>query len=282
MVNVLLQSTIRGVASVGQAFVILTAGIDLSIGGVGLMTGILGASIMTEFPWLNIVGYPFSPYIVIPIMLLVGAAWGALNGSLVSRIGMPPLIATLGMWEICKGVAFHLCKGRDLPGQPLTLLFFGQGRVAGVPVPVIMFIALAVVAYFVLEYTTFGRSVYAVGGNPLSAWLSGIKVKNIQFMVYAISGLLAGLAAVIFTARGMSATMGTLAGLELDTIAAVCIGGVSLFGGRGSLIGVVLGALIIGVINNGLSVLGATISEMCITKGAIIITAVAIDVMRRR
>jgi ribose/xylose/arabinose/galactoside ABC-type transport system permease subunit len=215
-------------------------------------------------------------------MMLVGAAWGALNGLLVSRIGMPSLIVTLGMWQICTGVAFQISRGAYIVKQPASLAFFGAGIVAGVPVPVIMFIALAVVAYFVLEYTTFGRSVYAVGGNPLSAWLSGIKVKNIQFMVYAISGLLAGLAAVIFTARGMSATMGTLAGLELDTIAAVCIGGVSLFGGRGSLIGVVLGALIIGVINNGLSVLGATISEMCITKGAIIITAVAIDVMRRR
>jgi ribose/xylose/arabinose/galactoside ABC-type transport system permease subunit len=282
MVNVLLQSTIRGVAAVGQAFVMLTAGIDLSIGGVGLMTGILGASIMTEFPWLNIVGYPFSPYIVIPIMLLVGAAWGALNGSLVSRIGMPPLIATLGMWEICKGVAFHLCKGRDLPGQPLTLLFFGQGRVAGVPVPVIMFIALAVVAYFVLEYTTFGRSVYAVGGNPVAAWLSGIKVKNTQFMVYVISGLLAALGGLISTARTMSASMTMLPTQLLDTIAAVCIGGVSLRGGSGSLIGVVIGVLIISVIRNFMSVMAIDPFVQGVVTGAIIITAVAIDYLRRR
>jgi len=280
--NILLQSSIRGVASVGQAFAILTAGIDLSVGGVGLFASILGASMMTSVLEQNIVGHPLSPYIAIPVMLLVGAGWGALNGFLTSRIGMSPLIVTLGMWEICKGAAFQLSGGNYIINLPESLAFFGKGSIGGVPVLVITFVVVAVIGYFVLNYTTFGHSIYAVGGNPVSTWLSGIKVKNILFSVYAISGLLAGLAGVMMTARAMSSMMRALGGLELDTIAAVTVGGVSLAGGKGSIIGVVLGVLIIGVINNGMSVLGATLTAQGIVKGVIIITAVAIDYLRRR
>jgi len=282
MTNVLLQSSLRGVAAIGQAFVILSAGIDLSVGGMGLFAAILGGSMTTLSPWINTVGHPVSPYIVIPLMALVGAGWGVINGSLVSRAGVPALIVTLGMWQICYGAAFYVCGGREISNHPDTLAFFGTGRVAGVPVPVIIFIVVAVVAYFVLSYTTFGRSIYAVGGNPVSAWLSGIKVKKVQFMVFVISGLLAGLSGMLMLARTLSATMTTLAGLELDSIAAVCIGGVSLAGGRGSLIGVVIGVLILGVINNGMSVMAVDPSVQGIVTGAIIITAVAVDVLRRR
>ncbi|MCK4723898.1 MAG: ABC transporter permease [Dehalococcoidia bacterium] len=282
MMNVLLQSSIRGVAAVGQAFVILTAGIDLSVAGMGLFASMLGASMMTATPEQNIVGYVLSPYIAIPVMLLVGAAWGAANGSLVSRVGMPALIVTLGMWEICKGAAFQLGGGRYIIELPDSLNSIGAGAIGGVPVLVIIFIAVTVTGYFVLHHTTFGKSVYAVGGNPVTAWLSGINVKNILFTVYAISGFLAGLAGVMFTARTMSSMMRTLSGLELDTIAAVTVGGISLAGGRGTIIGVVLGVLIIGIINNGMSVLGATLTHQGIVKGGIIIAAVAIDCIRRR
>jgi putative xylitol transport system permease protein len=282
MSNVLLQSSIRGVASVGQAFVILSAGIDLSVGGIGLFTAVLGASMMTGDLGLNIVGHPLSLFLVIPIMLLVGVGWGAINGSLVSRVGLPALIVTLGMWQISKGAAFEVSGGKYIMELPDSLAFFGEGSVAGVPVPVIIFIVVAVVAYFVLSYTTFGRSIYAVGCNPVSAWLTGINVKNMLFSVYGIAGFLAGLAGIMITARTMSAAMKTLGGLELETIAAVCVGGVSIMGGRGSLIGVVIGALIIGIINNGMTVLGATLTAQSIAKGAIIITAVAIDYIRRR
>lgn len=282
MMNVLLQSSMRGVASIGQAFVILSAGIDLSVEGVGLMCAILGTALMTEAPYLSIVGQPISLYIAIPTMLLVGAGWGVANGSLASRAGIPALIATLGMWEITKGLGFHLSQGRAVVQQPDALAFFGSGRVVGVPVPVIVFVAVAVIAYFVLNHTTYGRSIYAIGGNPLSAWLSGINVRNMQFSVYVISGFLAGLAGVIAAARTMSASMRTLEGLVLDTIASVVIGGVSLMGGRGNLIGVVIGVIIIGVINNGMSILGAPPAVMGIVKGVIIITAVVIDYVRRR
>lgn len=282
IVNVLLQSSIRGMAAIGQTFVILTASIDLSVGGVALFTAIMGGSMMTLSEWLNTVGHPVSPYVVLPLMLLVGCGWGALNGSLVSRIGMPPLIVTLGMWQILKALAFQICGGRDMTNHPDTLDFFGTDRIAGVPVPVIIFIVVVVISYFVLQYTRFGRSIYAVGGKPESAWLSGINVERVLLIVFSVSGLLAGLSGFLILARTRSATMQTLLGLELNSIAAVAIGGVSLFGGRGNLIGVVLGVLIMGVTSNALSVMGVDPSIQGIVTGVIIIAAVAVDYIRRR
>jgi putative xylitol transport system permease protein len=282
LMNILVQSSIRGVASVGQAFVILTAGIDVSVGGIGLMCAVLGASLMTSAPYLSLVGYAIPVFLSIPIMLLAGVAWGAANGFSVSRIGMPPLIVTLAMWGIATGVAFLICGGRSIPQLPDSMAFFGQGNIAGVPVPIIIFAVVAAIGYVILHHTAFGRSVYATGGNSVSAWLSGINVKNIQFATYVISGFLAGLAAVIMTGRVMSASMQTLAGLELDSIAAVCVGGVSLAGGKGSLIGVIIGVLLIGVINNGMSILGADPAVMGIVKGGILFGAVAADYIRRQ
>lgn len=282
MANVLVQSSITGVASVGQAFVILTAGIDLTVGGVGLFASNLGAALMTNILEQNIVSYPVSIYAAIPAMVLVGAAWGLANGSLVSRVGMPPLIVTLGMLQLCKGGAFQISAGKYIIGLPDNLNFLGSGNIAGVPVLVIIFIVTAVLGYFILNHTIFGRSVYATGSNPVSAWLSGINTKTVLLSTYVISGLLAGLAGAMITARTMSASMQTLGGFELNTIAAVCVGGISLAGGKGNIIGVVLGVLIIGVINNGMSILGATIVAQGVTTGAIIIAAVAIDYLRRR
>ncbi|MBA7658465.1 Ribose import permease protein RbsC [subsurface metagenome] len=282
VVNILLESSTRGVASVGQAFVILSAGIDVSVGGIGLIASVLGASIMTESAQWSLIGYSLPVYVVIPVMLLVASGFGALNGALVSRIGVPPLIATLGMWEICKGVAFQISEGVSIARLPDGMAFFGDGRIAGMLVPIIIFIVVAVVAYFVLNHTTFGKSLYAAGGNPTSAWLSGVSIRNMRLAVYTIAGFLAGLAGVIWTARTMSATMRSLTNLELDTIASVTIGGVSLAGGRGTLVGVVIGVIMIGVINNGMSLMGAGPFLQNVVKGAIIIAAVAIDYMRRR
>ena len=195
MMNILLQSSFLGMAATGQAFVILTAGIDVSVGGIGLFASTLGTSMMTGMAESNIVGHPVSIYIVVPIMLLVATGWGTINGLLVSRIGMPSLIVTLGMWEITKGLAFYICGGRSIFRLPDNLAFFGQGKVAGVPVPLIICVVVAVVAYFVLNHTAFGRSVYAIGGNPLSAWLSGIKVKKYKLWSLLFQGFWLGLLA---------------------------------------------------------------------------------------
>jgi len=282
MTNILLQSSIRGVASVGQAFVILSAGIDVSVGGMALFCSILGASLMTGETAMNPAGHQISIFLAIPIMLVAGMAWGLLNGSLVSRARMPALIVTLAMWRITTGAAFGACRGGSIGRLPDQFGFLGAGKIAGLPVPVIIFAVTAVIAYLTLNYTTYGRAVYAVGGNPVSAWLSGINVKNILHSVYAVSGFLAGLAGVIGTARIMSASMRSLGGLELDAIAATVIGGVSLAGGRGTIIGVVIGTLIIGVINNATSVLGLGPELKGIVTGVIIVVAVLIDSLRRR
>ncbi|MBA7684097.1 Ribose import permease protein RbsC [subsurface metagenome] len=162
------------------------------------------------------------------------------------------------------------------------MAFFGQGSVAGISLPTIVFVVVVVVAYFVLYHTAFGRSIYAVGGNPVAAWLSGINVRNTQFAAFAISGFLAGLAGVLTLGRVLACTMHTLLGLEILTIAAVCIGGISLMGGRGSLIGTLIGVLILAFINNGMSVLGASPAVQGIVRGIIIIIAVTVDYMRRR
>jgi ribose/xylose/arabinose/galactoside ABC-type transport system permease subunit len=186
------------------------------------------------------------------------------------------------MWEMAKGAAFRVGQGYSIESLPNSLIFFGSGKVAGIPVPVIILIVLFVIGYFILHYTSFGRSVYATGGNPASAWLSGINVKKIQFLVYVISGLLAGVSGAMISARTMRASMQTLTGLEIDSIAAVTIGGVSLMGGRGTVIGVLIGVFIIGVINNGMSILRTSPELQGVVKGAVIIAAVAADYLRRR
>ena len=281
LMNILLQSSTRGIAAIGQTFVILSAGIDLSVGGAGLFCSILGASLMTEDLGQNIVGYPIPLASGILIMLLAGAGWGTINGLSVSRIGMPALIVTLAMWQITTGSAFLFCRGYTFSHLPQAFYVLGGGKIAAVPAPVIIFIAVAVIAYFVLNHTTFGRSVYAVGGNPVSAWLSGINVKNTLLSVYVISGFLAAIAGIVMSSRMMSAGMSTVVGLELDSIAASVIGGVSLMGGKGTVIGSVIGVMILGIINNAMNVLAVNAAYQKIIKGAIIVSAVAIDYTRK-
>jgi len=236
----------------------------------------LGSSMMTT-EWTNILGYPASPFMAIPVMLAVGAAWGLLSGSLVSRLNMPSLIVTFGVWQIGYGVAYYVTEGKAVMELPESFAVYGA-----LPAGPIIFFSVAAVAYFVLTYTRFGRRVYAAGGSPASAYLSGINVKNTYLAVFAISGLCAGLAGMLMTSRAMSGSIEALRGLELDSIASVVIGGVSLFGGRGNMIGVVLGALLIGVINNAMSVMHMGHAGRYIVKGAIIIGAVAADIWRRR
>ena len=279
--NVLLNSATRGVAAVGQAFVILTAGIDLSVGGLALMCALLGAKLVTERPE-HLLAYPAPLSLAIPLMLLTGVGIGAVNGTLVSRVHVPPLIVTLSMWIMSRGGGLIISEGHHIMGIPRSIAFFGQGYIVGVPVPVITFIVIAVVAYFVLNYTTFGRSVYVVGGNPVSAHLSGINVPRILFSVYLISGFMAAVAGLITLSRNLMATNLMVSGLELDSIASVVVGGVSLFGGRGNLIGVVIGVIIIGIISNGMIVMAIDPALQELVKGSVIFAAVAADTLRRR
>jgi ribose/xylose/arabinose/galactoside ABC-type transport system permease subunit len=282
LMNIILQSSIRGVAAIGELFVILSANIDISVGGIGLFCALLGARLMTFDPKFQLLAYPVPLGTTIFLMLLMGTGWGATNGLISSRVGIPSLIVTLGMWEITKGAAYQVAGGQSIANLPEGLAWIGQGEIGGFPVPGVIFISAAVIAYFVLRYTTFGRNVYASGGNPVAAWLSGINVKYITLCVFLISGFMSGLAGVIITSRVMSAAMRTLSGLELDALASVFVGGVSLAGGKGTVIGVVLGVFIVGVINNSMSVMGANPAVFGVVKGIIIIAAVTIDYIRRR
>lgn len=282
--HILIQSSVAGMASIGQTFVILTAGIDLTPTGLVLFSSCAGGWLMSR----GIVGQaaqwtgPQLPIALgLLIVVLIGIGVGAASGSLVSRVGVPPLIVTLAMWQITRGLALRISKGFTITGFPKGLAFFGQGNIAGVPVPVIIFLVSIGVAYFILNHTTFGRSVYSVGGNRVSAWLSGINVKGRLLWVYTISGFTTALAAIIIMSRTMTASMFVIEGLELDSIAAVTVGGVSLMGGRGNIIGVLMGVLIIGVVTNAMSIMRLAHGMEDIVRGAIIITAVAIDVLRR-
>jgi len=286
MINVLVQSSARGMAAIGQTFVVLTAGIDLTPTGLALMAIMVGALMMSrggEVGGLPLYTGPALPMgLGLLIMVGIGVGVGAANGSLVSRVGVPPLIATLAMWQMTFGFATALTKGFSISDLPEGLAFFGQGHIGVLPLPVIIFAVSMVVAYFILNHTPFGRSIYAVGGNPASAWLSGIKARDVVFWVYVISGFTTILAGIILMSRIMRATLQMVVGLELDSIAAVCVGGVSLAGGRGSIIGTLIGVLIIGVINNGLNLISVAAGVRDAVKGGIIVTAVAINTLRRR
>jgi ribose/xylose/arabinose/galactoside ABC-type transport system permease subunit len=269
--NVLFQVSTRGIASVGQLLVILTGGIDLSVGGLATLCLVL-SGILT----IGLNSPPMAIGGIIPVMLLVGIGVGGINGLSVSRLGMPALIVTLAVWRITYGISLYITGVHGMIPVASPML-----EVLGRLTPAV-FIAVIVVAYLLLHYTTLGRSIYATGGNPMSAWLSGIKVKNILLYVYLISGFLAGLSSVLILARNMASSVQGAGALELDTIAAVCIGGVSLAGGRGSLIGVVLGVVILGVINNALNLVGVSVYMQEVVKGFLIIGAVAGDTFRKR
>lgn len=272
--NIWLQSASRGIAAIGETFCLLTGGVDLSIGGIALVAAILGASLMT--------GQTGFPTTAITIMLIVGCGIGAVNGLIVSRTGAPALLITLGMWQATKGLGYIICRGHTILNLPETINFFGAGNIAGVPAPVVVFIIVLALSYFVLYHTPFGRSVYASGGNPISAWLCGINVKNTRFFVYLISAFLGSLAGLIILGRTMCGGLTTVVGLELDAIAAATVGGVSLMGGIGTLFGTIIGVMIIGVVNNGMNVFAVDPAYRDVVKGTIIMAAVGVDYWRRR
>jgi ribose/xylose/arabinose/galactoside ABC-type transport system permease subunit len=279
--NLMLQYSTVGVAATGQTFVVLSGGIDLSVGGMGRFAALTGAGLMTTGIH-NIIGYPVSPLIALPTMIAVGLGWGLANGSLVARLAIPPVIATLAMWQLTEGISYQLAEGSYITDLPPAIAFWGRGYIAGVPVSGIIWIVVVAIAYLVLHHTTFGRNIYATGGDPASAWISGVNVRRTLALVYLVSGMLAGLVGLLITTRIMSVAVRALEGLNIDSIASVAIGGVSIMGGRGSIIGATIGVLILAVISNGLSIIGATPDQMGITKAAIIIGAVAIDYYRRR
>jgi ribose/xylose/arabinose/galactoside ABC-type transport system permease subunit len=278
--NILLFSAATGIASIGQLFVLLTAGIDLSLAGTAVMVVLFGARLMTLTVAKQFFTTPVPVYQAIPLMLLAGLAVGAFNGALVSRLGIPALIVTLGVSIIAKGVGLLISMG-SVYNLPREVAFFGQGEIGGIPVPVFIFFLVAVIAFFILNKTTFGKMVYAVGSNPRASYISGIQNLNVLLAVYMIAGFLAALAGLILLSYTLIATNVMAQGLELNSIAACVLGGVSLFGGRGSLAGVILGILIIGTINNSMLVLMMDPRLQGLVRAIVIFAAVAFHSWRR-
>ncbi|WP_244481488.1 ABC transporter permease [Rhizobium sp. Root1203] len=275
LMNVGRQIALFGIVSIGMTFVILTRGIDLSVGsivGVVAVTSAMLLSSGTSIP------------VVMVLALLMGVAFGAINGLGVVIFQMPPFIMTLGTLVMGRGIAMTIANGepQNLGDATDTFYFLGGGFLLGVPVPIWIFAGVAVIAFIVLRSTAFGRQIYAVGSNAEAARLAGIKVGSVLMSVYVISGVLASLTALITISRLTvgEPTAGT--NLELEAIAIVVIGGTSLFGGEGTIIGTVIGAAIIAVIANILNLLGISPFTQQIVKGAIIIAAVMFEVYRHR
>lgn len=278
ILNVLRQTSVNALLAIGMTFVILTGGIDLSVGSVLAFGGIVAASLASD----AIYGPVVNPFLAAGAGLFGGVLLGSINGLFVSRWRMPAFVVTLGMLSMARGFTFIYTDGMPVPRIDENFLVFGQGRFLGIPLPVIILAVVFAISWVVLYKTRYGRYIYAVGGNEKSAKISGVNTRLIVFTVYVISGALSALGGIILTARTTAGLPQAGQAYELDAIAAVVIGGTSLSGGQGTLSGTLIGALLIGVINNGLDLLGVSSYFQQVIKGAIIIGAVLLDSFRKR
>jgi len=267
LVNVARQISINGIIAVGMTFVILTAGIDLSVGSVMAFSGTMLAAGMAD--------WGLHPILAILFALFVGALFGLINGTLISYANMPPIIVTLAMMEVPRGLALLYTGGYPLSGLPSSFSVLGRGYVFGfLPVPVLIMAIVYLVAYILLTQLPIGRYIYAIGGNEEAVRLSGIKVKKYKIFAYVISGMTAATSGIVITSRLMSGQPMAGTGFELDAIAAVVLGGTDIAGGRGSIIGTIIGAFTLGVLTNGLNLLGVSPYVQRVFKGLIILVAI--------
>jgi len=271
LINVMRQISINGILAVGVTYVLLTGGVDLSLGSLVAVSGVVAATL----------AHPNQHSLALPVMLgvMTGAACGAVNGLVVTRGKVAPFIATLGMMTVARGLALVISGGRPVSNLSGDFTRLG-GDVAGVPIPVIVLAVSAFLSIVFLRNLRLGRYIYAVGGNENAARASGINVAAVKLFAYSACGAMAGVAGVVLAARITTGQPNAGVGYELDAIAAVVIGGTSLSGGVGGIGGTILGALLIGVINNGLDLLNVTSYYQAIVKGIIIVGAVWLD--RRR
>ena len=282
--NVLRQVSIYGLLAVGMTFVILTAGIDLSIGSLVAFCGLVAAAVakggisnrFSVGAGQDALGYGWQ--LAALAAIAVGVIGGGLQGFAITRLKVPPFVVTLGGMSAFRGAALLFAAGGPISGFDPDFIWWGQGRAFGqVPIPVIVFLAFAVLAHIVLRYTRYGRQVYAVGGNPEAARLSGLNVRRVITSVYVIMGFFAGLGSFVLAARLNSAEAVAGTGYELTVIASVVIGGTSLFGGVGRIFGTVIGTILIGVLLNGLVLMSVSSYIQQIIIGVIIVLAVAFD-----
>ncbi|MEH1838478.1 MAG: ribose ABC transporter permease [Nostoc sp.] len=273
IVNILRQASINIVLATGMTFVILTGGIDLSVGSI------LGVSAVVA---LLVSLLPALSWAAVPAALLAGLLLGLVNGAIITFLDVPPFIVTLGSLTALRGLAFLVAKGTTLINLDINFAWVGNTYLGPFPWLVIIALLAVIVSWFVLRQTVLGVQIYAVGGNERAARLTGIKVNRVLLFVYGISGLLAGLAGIMSASRLYSASGILGQGYELDAIAAVILGGTSFTGGIGTIGGTLLGALIIAILNNGLTLLNLSYFWQLVVKGLVIILAVVIDRLRRR
>jgi inositol transport system permease protein len=280
--NIMRQISITGLIALGMTFVILTAGIDLSVGALLALCGMVaaivakgGAASTLSLSASEGTGYGW--FAALLAAVVVGSAAGFVQGQAITRLKVPPFVVTLGGLTIFRGLTLMLSNGGPISGFTADMRWFGTGLIGPVPVPVIIFAIAAILCHIVLRYTRYGRAVYAVGGNAEAARLSGVRVDRILVSVYVIVGFFSGLAAFVLSARLNSAEAVAGLGYELTVISAVVIGGTSLFGGIGSVGGTVVGAALIGVLQNGLQFNNVSSYTQSVVIGLILILAVAFD-----
>jgi ribose transport system permease protein len=271
---IFLQMSTIAIIAVGQTMVIITAGIDLSVSTIVALAGVVSTTLMVYNHFGVIAG--------ILAGMAVGAIAGLANGLLITRLHLPPFIATLGMLSVCEGVALLIPNGQAVYGVPQSFHFLGGGYLGPIPMAAIVMVVVAVIGYVVLAHTTLGRAAYAIGGNAETARLSGINVTRSLIYVYMISGLLAGLAGVMEASRVVSGQPDAGNNYNLNSIAAAVIGGASLFGGEGTVLGALIGALLMEIISNGSDLLNISTFWQDVVIGVVIVLAVFYDNIRRR
>lgn len=274
MFNVLRQISTNMLIACGMTMVIILGGIDLSVGSVVALSGVLAAGCVSR--------YSLPLGVALLVGLLIGVAVGAFNGYVISRTTIPPFIVTLATMNIARGLA-----GVYTGGSPVRVVtdewqFLGAGYLAGIPVPVIIMFVVFIISLLILNKTKFGRHVYAVGGNQTAARFSGINVRKVTFLVYLYTGVMASLSGIILASRMYSGQPTAGEGAEMDAIAAVVVGGTSMSGGSGKLGGTLIGALIIGILNNGLNLMNVNSFWQTVVKGIVILLAVMLDYLRHR
>ena len=268
IINVLTQVSVNAIIAVGMCFVILTGGIDLSVGSTLAVSGAIAASMF--YKGANV-------FTAMVVALIIGALIGLFNGIIISKGRIQAFIVTLASMTIFRGVTYVYTEGTPISGLSESFMIIGNDKILGIPLPVIIMFLVLFIAWYLLSQTRYGRYVYALGGNEDSSRLSGINTDKIKTLVYVICGATAALSGIIVTSRIGSASPNAGVGFELDAIAAVVLGGTSLAGGEGSVIGTILGAMIIGVLNNGLNIMNVSPFYQSIVKGFVILLAVMLD-----
>ncbi len=270
--NVGIQASVNAVLSIGMLMVIIIGGIDLSIGAILALSGIVSAYLMKA-------GCPI--FWAMLISCFAGAAFGIINGFIITYMKLPPFVATLGTTGIFRGTALLITNGLPVSQLPSEIRTIGQGTILGIPNPIVVMLIVAIIIHIVLTYTSYGRSLYAIGSNFEATFLSGVAVNRNMIVTYIIEGFLAAVAGVILLGRLSVAQPNAATGYESNAIAAAVIGGASFSGGRGTVVGALIGALIISVLNNGFTLLGLNSFVQQIAIGIVVVLAVFADILQR-